>query len=83
MADDLGPLTKVSANFIGKSVDALDAAAEQTGDSRTDALNRAIQLYARIVQLDSHGHGWGRLRMHSRDGRPVRIEVNRPWWRFW
>jgi hypothetical protein len=48
----LGPLTKVSANFIAKSVEALTAAAELTGDTQTDTLNRAIP--AAIRRASSH-----------------------------
>lgn len=79
---DLGPLTKVSINFLEKSMEALEAAAEQTGDNRTDTLNRAIQAYARVVQLHDRGRGGGRFHIWQ-DGRWIRVEIDRPWWRFW
>lgn len=41
-------LTKMTVNLIPKSVEALDLAATLTGDTRTDIVNRAIQLYAEI-----------------------------------
>ena len=43
--------TKVSFNACDRAVTAMELAAEATGLSRTDTLNRAIQLYATIVHL--------------------------------
>jgi hypothetical protein len=51
----LGPLTKVSANFTQRSVIALEAAAEISGDTQTDCLNRAVQLYAFIEKARAEG----------------------------
>jgi hypothetical protein len=51
----LGPLTKVSANFLPRSMVALEAAAELSGDNHTDCLNRAIQVYAYVEQLRVEG----------------------------
>lgn len=51
----LGPLTKVSANFTQRSVIALEAASEISGDNQTDCLNRAIQLYAYITKVHADG----------------------------
>lgn len=53
MADT--PMTKVSANFTPRSVIALDAAAEITGDSKTEALNRSVQVYAYLMKLEKEG----------------------------
>jgi hypothetical protein len=82
-AKALGPLTKVTVNFTARSVDALKAAAEQTGLSRTDTLNQAIQMYAHIVQIHDEGNGSARLVWHDAPGAAARIDVNRSWWRFW
>jgi hypothetical protein len=38
-------LTKLTVNLIPAAVDALTAAAERCGHSRTDTVNRALQLY--------------------------------------
>ncbi len=48
-------LTKVSANFVRRSVVALQAASEITGDNQTDVLNRSIQLYAYIMKMVDEG----------------------------
>ncbi len=51
----LGPITKVSANFTERSVIAMEVAAEVTGDTQTDCLNRAIQIYAYISKVFADG----------------------------
>lgn len=79
----IGPLTKLSANITDRSRMALEAAAEQTGDTQTDTVNRAIQLYAFVVKLHAKGRGWGRFTFLTDPPKACRIEVNRPWWRFW
>lgn len=48
-------LTKVSANFVPRAIAALDLASEITGDSRTDVLNRAVQVYAYLVKAADEG----------------------------
>jgi hypothetical protein len=48
-------LTKVSANFVPRAMHALDLASEITGDSRTDVLNRAVQVYAYLAQMTKEG----------------------------
>ena len=56
MTTDLdGHLTKVSANFTARSMVALDAAAEITGDNHTVCLNRAVQAYAFLVKTFADG----------------------------
>jgi len=49
-------LTKVSANFVPRAVAALDLASEITGDTRTDVLNRAIQVYAYLAKVLEDGN---------------------------
>lgn len=44
-------LTKVSFSAIPRAVAAMELTAEYAGLSRTDTLNRAIQLYAAIIGL--------------------------------
>ena len=45
----------MSANFLPRAMIALDAAAEVTGDTQTDCLNRAIQVYAYVEKLRADG----------------------------
>lgn len=49
------PITKISANFIARAMEALDQAAELTGDSRTDVLNRSVQVYAYLCAQMEQG----------------------------
>jgi len=48
-------LTKVSANFVNRSLIALELASEVTGDNQTDVLNRSVQLYAYIMKAVEDG----------------------------
>ncbi|SNT61972.1 hypothetical protein SAMN05216276_108634 [Streptosporangium subroseum] len=49
------PLERVTVNLTARSSQALDHAIEVTGDSKTDAINRAIQVYAFIEEILSNG----------------------------
>ena len=49
-------LTKVSANFVPRAMAALDLASQLTGDSRTDVLNRAVQVYAYLAKMMEEGN---------------------------
>lgn len=63
-------LTKVTVNLTEGSMDALDTTADALGDSRTDTVNRAVQLYAAVTALqvgakvtfDRAGGDWVTLR---------------------
>jgi hypothetical protein len=50
-----GPLERVTVNFTTRSSQALEEAVRLTGDSKTDSLNRAIQIYAYIEQVLQSG----------------------------
>jgi hypothetical protein len=51
-----GGLQRVTVNLTPRSRQALDQAIKLTGDSRTDSMNRAIQVYAYIVNItENHG----------------------------
>jgi hypothetical protein len=78
---DLEAITKVCANCTARTMVALKAAADLTGDSETDTINRAVQLYAAIVAC--HEAGSARIKVESKTGAVMRIDVNRPWWRLW
>jgi len=50
------PLEKVTVNLTKRSVEALDDLVEATGETKTDAINKALQVYAFIQrQLDAGG----------------------------
>lgn len=75
-------LTKLTVNLTESAATALDFAAVLSGDTRTDTVNRALLIYNSIAEAATEGRG--RLSFKLIDGgEPVRIEVNRPWWRFW
>lgn len=74
---------KLSVDLTDRSVTALDAAVDQSGDTTTDTVNRSIQIYAAIIQLHNEGAGSGAMLLIDMPGGTCRIEVNRPWWRWW
>lgn len=57
-------LTKLTVNLVPKALDALNQAAELTGDTRTDTVNRALQAYAALVEA-SHAGGNCMLRWEA------------------
>jgi len=50
-----GPLERITVNLVARAARALQRVAELTGDSRTDSINRAIQVYAYVVEIDANG----------------------------
>lgn len=50
-----GNLHKVTVNLTGRSWAAANLAAESTGLSRTDVINRAIQVYAYLEHETAQG----------------------------
>lgn len=44
-------LTKLTVNLIPAAMEALNNTAERLGDTRTDTVNRALQLYAAIIEM--------------------------------
>jgi len=50
-----GPTERVTVNVTGRAFGALSLAADLTGDTRTDTLNRALQVYAYLEQVTSRG----------------------------
>jgi hypothetical protein len=50
-----GPLERVTVNLTARSSRALNEAVRCTGDSKTDTLNRAIQIYAYIERILQSG----------------------------
>jgi hypothetical protein len=48
-------LERVTVNITGRASRALDALTELTGDTKTDAINRALQIYAYMEQVAAQG----------------------------
>jgi hypothetical protein len=79
MSDDL---TRLTVHLTEPASTALDFATVLSGDSRTDTVSRALLLYRRIVEAATAGGD--RLTFELIDGgERHRIDVDRPWWRFW
>jgi hypothetical protein len=43
-------LTKLTVKLVSRSTDAMEVASVLTGDSRTDTVNRALQVYAYLLE---------------------------------
>ncbi|MBW8482998.1 hypothetical protein [Actinomadura parmotrematis] len=50
-----GPLERLTVNLTARSSRALEEAVRMTGDSKTDTVNRAVQLYALIEEIITSG----------------------------
>jgi len=50
-------LTRVAANFTPRAMEALEALAAKTGDSKTDVLNRSVLVYQVFLELVERGGG--------------------------
>lgn len=74
-ADDQAPgnggLVRITVNLTPRSNQALERASRATGDSKTDTINRALQVYALIQELVERGGG--SLQVVHEDGKSERI----------
>lgn len=68
-----GTLERVTVNLTPRSARALELATELTGDSKTDAINRAIQVYAYLEHVTSEG-GSVHVRESAEDSEPERLK---------
>lgn len=50
-----GPLERVTVNMTGRASRALDLVTKLTGDTKTDTVNRALQIYAYLEQITASG----------------------------
>ena len=50
-----GPLERVTVNLTPRSSRALDNAVVISGDTKTDAINRAVQLYELFEEISAAG----------------------------
>lgn len=48
-------LRRITVNLTPRACTALELAVKLTGDSKTDTLNRAIQVYAYIMNVTQNG----------------------------
>jgi hypothetical protein len=54
--DDLiEPLERVTVNLTARTASALDATSGMTGDTKTDTINRALQVYAFLEHVAARG----------------------------
>lgn len=49
------PLERVTVNLISRASRALEQVSELTGDTKTDSINRAIQIYAYLEEVTTSG----------------------------
>lgn len=66
-----GSLTRVTANFTPRAMAALERVAAETGDSKTDVLNRSVMVYEVFLELMERSKG--RLRVVYPDGSEERL----------
>ena len=69
-----GPLESVTVNLTHRASLALESAARLTGDSKTDTINRALQIYAFLEEIVVNGGAI--LVQESKDARPRLIEFS-------
>jgi hypothetical protein len=50
-----GPLERVTVNLVARASRALQRLVDLTGDSKTDAINRAVQVCAFLEEVESNG----------------------------
>jgi hypothetical protein len=70
---ELMDLTKVTVNLTPRAVAALGTACDRTKDSKTDTINRALQVYALVLDLMDQGGGY--LTVLDRNGDAERIHL--------
>ena len=50
-----GPLERVTVNLVARASRALQRLSDLTGDSKTDSINRALQVYAYLEEVTANG----------------------------
>jgi hypothetical protein len=50
-----GPLERVTVNLVARASRALQRVSDLTGDSKTDSINRALQIYAYLEEVSASG----------------------------
>lgn len=67
-------LIKVTVNLTPRTVDAMEIACARTGDSKTDTINRALQVYQLVLDLLRAGDGRSLVIRHP-DGETERVYI--------
>jgi hypothetical protein len=67
-----GKPIKITVNLISRAWTALEEACRTTGESKTDAVNRAIQLYAFCQKMIQSGHA---IKLVGPDGKEREIHL--------
>jgi hypothetical protein len=68
-----GPFERVTVYLTARSSQALDDAARLTGETKTDTVNKALQVWSYLQAFDSAGGGMYLREAHSRKARSVRF----------
>lgn len=69
-----GPLERVTVNLTPRAARALEQAGQITGDTKTDTINRALQVYAYLEQVTRDG-GAIYVRESAADTEPHLIKI--------
>ena len=67
--DGEAPLERVTVNLTARAARALELAVNLTGDSKTDTVNRALQIYAFLEQASAQGGA-----VYVREGKDAELE---------
>jgi hypothetical protein len=65
-------LTKLTVNLIPEAVIALDQAADIANNSKTDTVNRALQVYAFLVEKQREG--WRFIIKNTNEEKSVKFD---------
>jgi uncharacterized protein (DUF1778 family) len=57
-SEGAGSLERVTVNLTVRSASAMRQAADLTGDTKTDTINRALQVYAYWEKVIADGGAW-------------------------
>lgn len=67
-----GSLTKITINLAPKAVKALEEVADATGDTKTESINRAVQIYA---WLQTRINAGDQFLVLDKEGRTREIQI--------
>jgi hypothetical protein len=67
-----GAPERVTVNLTARAWHALEAAVQRTGDTKTETINRALQIYN---YLDELMHSGGAVYVQDAHGKPERLKI--------
>lgn len=67
-----GALERVTVNLTPRAGHALEATVQRTGDTKTETINRALQVYN---YLDELMHSGGAVYVQDPNGKPERLKI--------